>query len=407
MSIQDLREQRAAKAKTLNELVNKADWSADRDQPAYEAGMAEIDALDARIANITALNERVASEALRDNVADAADRVARDQNSTASAVFAKWVRGGEKALNAQDWSVIRNTMSTTTNSEGGYTVATDVARSVLDALKAGPGAMRRVATVIQTTGVGDMQYPTSDGTAETGEIVAQNASATDADVSFSSKALTVYKYSSKVVAVPLELLQDSNVDIEGFVINRLATRLGRITNTHFTTGDGSSKPNGIVTAATTGVTAGNSTSQVTAITYGSLVDLEHSVDPAYRENPNCGWMMNDASVAVIRKIVDGSSRPVFVPGYETGPIGGAPGRLMGRPIYVNQDVAAMGASAKSILFGDFSTYVIRDAMDIQMFRFTDSAYAKLGQVGFLAWMRTGGNLIDAGGAVKRFVNAAS
>jgi HK97 family phage major capsid protein len=77
------------------------------------------------------------------------------------------------------------------------------------------------------------------------------------------------------------------------------------------------------------------------------------------------------------------------------------------PIIVNQDVATMAASAKSILYGDFSYYTIRDAMDVEMFRFTDSAYTKLGQVGFLAWMRSGGNLIDVGGAVKSFVNAAS
>jgi predicted phage gp36 major capsid-like protein len=46
-------------------------------------------------------------------------------------------------------------------------------------------------------------------------------------------------------------------------------------------------------------------------------------------------------------------------------------------------------------------------MDVQMFRFTDSAYTKLGQVGFLAWMRSAGNFIDVGGAVKLFVNAAT
>jgi HK97 family phage major capsid protein len=67
----------------------------------------------------------------------------------------------------------------------------------------------------------------------------------------------------------------------------------------------------------------------------------------------------------------------------------------------------MAASAKSIAFGDFSYYKIRDVMDVQMFRFTDSTYTKLGQVGFLAWMRSAGNFIDVGGAVKLFVNAAT
>lgn len=407
MSIQALREQRAAKAKALNELVTSDKWDAKRDQPVYDQGMQEIDALDAQIKNINDLNAKVAEEALAERVAEAGDRVARDQNSTASAIFAKWVRNGDGALTREDWNVVRNTMSTTTNSEGGYTVATEVASKVLDALKAGPGAMRKVSTVIQASGIGDINYPTSDGTSEEGEIIAQNTTATAADASFGVKSLTAYKYSSKIVAVPFELLQDSNVDVEAFVVGRLATRLGRITNKHFTIGTGSSQPTGVVVGASAGVTAANGSSQVTAVTYDSLVALQHSVDPEYREGGQCRWMFNDNTLKSIRQIKDGSSRPIFVPGYETGVPGGAPDMLLGSPISINQNVADMAASASSILFGDFSYYVIMDKMDIQMFRFTDSAYTKLGQVGFLAWMRTGGNLIDVGGAVKRFVNAAS
>jgi HK97 family phage major capsid protein len=118
-------------------------------------------------------------------------------------------------------------------------------------------------------------------------------------------------------------------------------------------------------------------------------------------------MFNDSTLKSLRKIVDGSSRPIFVPGYEMGVPGGMPDRLLGDPITINQSVATMAASAKSILYGDFSFYKIRDVMGIELQRYTDSAYAKKGQVGFLAFLRSGGNLIDVGGAVKLFVNAAS
>lgn len=406
MSIQALREQRAVKAKALKELVEKKDWNAEVDQPVYDAGMAEIDSIDAQIKRIVAVNEKVADDALRNSVIIASERAAQDKKSDGARVYAKWLRGGDKVLSAEDWAIVRNTMSTTTPSEGGYTVATEVATSVLDALKA-YGGMRAIANILQTSQGNPMSFPTSDGTSEVGEIIPENTTATGLDVSFGTKSLPVYKYSSKVVAVPFELLQDSNVDIEAFVRQRLVTRLGRITNTHFTTGTGSSQPNGVITAATVGVTAANATSQVTAIVYDSIIDLIHSVDPAYREGGQCRFMMNDASVKVIRKIKDGQSRPIFVPGYEVGVPGGAPDTLCGYPIKINQDVAVMAASAKSIAFGDFSYYNIRDVMAIEMFRFTDSAYTKLGQVGFLAWMRSGGNLIDVGGAVKVFVNAAS
>ncbi|MBB3288165.1 MULTISPECIES: phage major capsid protein [unclassified Rhizobium] len=406
MSLQALREKRAAKAKALNELVNKTDWNPEKDQPVYDAGMQEIDEIDAHIKRISDMNEKVARETLNNGVIEASERAGKDQKSAGAAVYAKWLRNGDKALTAEDWEIVRNTMSTTTPSEGGYTVATEVATSVLEALKA-YGGMRAVADVIQTASGNPMTFPTSDGTSEEGEIVPENTAATDADVSFGTTGLPVYKYSSKVVTVPWELLQDSSVDIEAFVRGRLVTRLGRVTNRHFTVGTGVAQPNGIMVAAPIGVTAANGSSQVTSVTYDSLVDLQHSVDPAYREGGDCRFMMNDDTVRIVRKIKDGQQRPIFVPGYESGNPGGAPDRLLGSPIQVNQSVASMAASAKSIAFGDFNKYKIRDVMAIQMFRFTDSAYTKKGQVGFLAWMRSGGNFTDIGGAVKTFVNGAS
>ncbi|WP_439137562.1 phage major capsid protein [Roseicyclus sp.] len=403
MSIQALREQRAAKAKDLHELVNKNDWNTETDQAVYDAGIAEIDRIDAQIKRIEEVNAKLAEETRMHMIVEASERTSRDSGDKGLAIYAKWLKGGDKALNEEDWGHIRNTMSTGTGSEGGFTVDTEVATSVIDALKA-YGGMRQAATVIATTGYGLLSFPTSNGTAEKGEIVEENASATDEDIAFGTVGLPVYKFSSKVVTVPIELLQDSNVDIEAFVRGRLVDRLGRVTNELFTTGTGISQPRGIVTGATVGVTAANSTSQVTAVTYDSLVNLQHSVDPSYRRS--AAWMFNDTTMRELRKIKDSQSRPIFVPGYEAGVPGGEPDRLLGAPIIINQDVANMAASAKSILFGDMSGYYIRDVMAVEMFRFTDSAFTKKGQVGFLAWMRSGGNLIDAN-KVRVFVNAAS
>src|SRR3546814_11896145 len=78
---------------------------------------------------------------------------------------------------------------------------------------------------------------------------------------------------------------DSSIDGESFVRSRLGTLLGRITNKHCTTGTGGSQPNGLITAATVGKTG--TTGQTLTVIYDDLVDLEHSVDPAYREGGNC------------------------------------------------------------------------------------------------------------------------
>jgi HK97 family phage major capsid protein len=279
MSIQALREKRGTIAAALQELVNKPDFDTVVDQATYDNSMAEIDRIDAAIKRIVDANAKLAEENSTASMVEGAERSARNKGNKAMSVYAKWLRGGDAALNAEDWAAIRNTMSTTTGSQGGFSVDSEVATSVIDRLREF-GGMRAVATVIATSGFGGMSFPTSDGTTEEGEIVAENATVTRQSVAFGTVGLPVFKFSSLDVAVPLELIQDSNVDIEGFVQGRLVTRIGRVTNRMFTTGTGTGQPNGIATAATVGVTAANGTSQVAAVTYDSLVNLQHSVDPA-------------------------------------------------------------------------------------------------------------------------------
>jgi HK97 family phage major capsid protein len=306
------------------------------------------------------------------------------------------------AMAARQNPDIRAAMSTTTGSEGGYTVATEFSRSLLEAMKQ-MGGVRAVASAIQTATGAQMLFPTADATAEEGEIVGQNAAVTNGETTFGQASMDVYKYSSKSIALPFELLQDSFIDIEAYIKSLLQLRLGRIQNRHQTVGTGTGQPRGIVTGASVGKTG--ATGQTTSVTYDDLVDLEHSVDPIYRQR--AGYMFHDDVLKVVRKIKDTQGRPIFVPGYEQGNPGGAPDRLMGRAININQNMAAMAANAKSILYGDFSKYLIRDVMDVTLFRMTDSAYTLKGQVGFVAFCRSGGNLLDVGGAVKAYANSAT
>ena len=404
-SIQALREQLAARAQEVRALVekNNESWKPEH-QAAYDAGMAEVEDLKAQIGRVEAALQFDAEARDNEAIANAAAKKAggAKQGDKAAELYAKYLRGGDKSLSAEEWREIRNTMSTTTGSEGGYTVQSEVANRIVDALKA-YGGMRAAATVIRTDMGNDLSFPTSDGTSEVGELIAQNTTATAADPTFGTAAVVAYKFSSKIAAVPFELLQDSQVDIATFVENRLVTRIGRITNTYFTTGTGSSQPFGVVTRASSGKVG--TSGQTLTVIFDDLVDLVHSVDPAYRAAPGVRFMMADSSLKVVRKLKDSSNRPVFLPGYDG--LGGAMGdSLLGYPITINQDVAVMAANAKSILFGDFGQYVLRDVMAPTLFRFEDSAYAKLGQVGFLMWHRSGGNLLDTA-SVKYYANSAT
>jgi len=319
----------------------------------------------------------------------------------ALAATALYMRFGNN-VSAEQAVAIRNAMSTTTTTEGGFTVPAQVASMVVDRLKA-YGGMRSVAEIITTDNGQSWSYPTSDGTSEVGEIVGQNSGATLGEITFGSVTLNPFYYSSKKIALPLELIQDSAIDVIQFVVNRLATRIARIQNTHFTVGAGTTLPDGIVPRAGVGVTGATGTTLT--VTYDSLVDLKHSVNRAYRDAAK--FMLNDLSVGIVSKLKDTTGRPIWTPGDAESITNGRPDTLLGYEVVVNDDVAVMAANAKSIVFGDLSKYVIRDvANTTSIKRFDDSAFALNNQVGFCGWQRSGGNLVDVN-AVKVYVNSAS
>lgn len=398
-----LREKIADLAKTANhQLAEKGSqtWTKE-EQASFDNIADQIEAAQAQIKSIERMRN-LEAEKFFENAAQDARKKPEGDTIDAMAAVALYLRHGNN-VTAEQAVAIRNAMSTTTPAEGGYTVPAEIATMVVEAMKAF-GGMREVAQVLTTAGGNALNWPTSDGTSEVGEIVAENAAATGADITFGTVAVNPYKYSSKKIALPVELIQDSAIDVVQFVVNRLATRLGRITNQHYTTGTGTGQPFGVMARAGVGKTG--TTGQTLTVIYDDLIDLIHSVNSAYRSR-GARFMLRDTSVAVIRKIKDTSGRPIWNPGDNESISGGTPSTICGYPYTVNDDVAAMAANAKSIAFGDFSQFVIRDvAGSTSLRRFDDSAFALNGQVGFCGWMRTGSNLLDTA-AVKVYANSAT
>jgi HK97 family phage major capsid protein len=283
----------------------------------------------------------------------------------------------------------------TSGSAGGYTVPAGFLNQ-LEASLLAFGGMREVATVLRTAEGNSLPIPTVSDHANVGAILSENSQVAEQDVTFGQITLGAYKYSSKLIRVSAELLQDSAIDLESFIGGALGERIARILNTHFTTGDNSSKPQGI-TASGAGVTAASAT----AITYGELVELQHSVDPAYRGNAK--FMMHDSTFKAIRKLLDSQNRPIFQPDISAS----SPGTLLGSPVVINQDCATIAASAKAVFFGDFSKYLIRDVQDFTLLRL-EERYADYHQVGFVGFSRHDGRILDAGtDPIKHLVLAAS
>ncbi len=293
-----------------------------------------------------------------------------------------------QAQYAEERAALTGLQSTTTT--GGYTVADEAMRSLEVALLA-YGSMRQTSTVIRTATGGPLPIPTTNDTANKGEIIGENTTSNELEMTFGQLVLDAWKYSSKYILASIEFLQDTSINANQFIGEALGIRIARITNDHFTTGSGS-QPNGIVTAATSSAIT---TAAAQTITYDNLVDVEHSVDPAYRTNGR--WMMHDSALKLMKKIKvlqysgDTSGTPLWVPGLAAG----APNTILGYPYVINQSMAATGAGTKSVLFGQLDKYIIRDVRDVQVVRL-DELFAVLGQVAFLALSRHDGDLLDAG-----------
>jgi len=272
-----------------------------------------------------------------------------------------------------------------TTSTGGYAIQ-DASMGAIDKALLAFGGVRQVAKIIRSETGGPLPIPTVNDTTNVGALIAENTTVSTQDIALGQLVLDAYTYTSKAVLVSVQLMQDNSINLPELLGDILGERLGRITNTHFTTATGTSQPNGVVAAATF---AQATTGNTTGITYANLLALYHAVDPAYRGNAR--FMMNDNSLSKLKLLTDSQGRPLWLPGL----VERAPDTIFGSPYVINQDMATMTISAKSILFGDFSKYIIRDVRDITLLRL-DERYAEFLQVAFVAFMRTDGDLLNAG-----------
>jgi HK97 family phage major capsid protein len=254
-----------------------------------------------------------------------------------------------------------------------------------------PGVTRRLDTATGAT----IPWPTMNDTSNTGALIAENAQVTLSEIDFGTLSLDAFKYTSGVVLVSSELLQDSALDVEGIVRDAMSERIGRIGNNHLTVGTGSGQPHGIMVAAGAGATAASATS----IVFDDLINLFHSVDPLYRASPTCKFMFSDGTLKALRKLKDGEGDYIW---QAANPKDGAPATILQSPYVINQDVAAIGTGAKSVAFGDFNKYVVRMVKEFAIRRLVER-YADYDQTGFIGFTRLDGELLDTA-AVKRLVH---
>jgi HK97 family phage major capsid protein len=263
------------------------------------------------------------------------------------------------------------------------------------------GGVLQVAETITTDRGDRMTWPTADDTSNIGEQVGENVNIDNSNAggpnpAFAQVFWDAYTYSSKAILVPFSLLQDSFTDLPTVLGQMQGERLGRILASKFTTGSGANTPKGIITAATLGVTAASAT----AITFDEVMNLEHSIDPAYRTN--AGYMCHDNVFLALRKLKDSQGQYLWQNGIDTG----SPDRLNGHPLTISMEMASsVATTAKTLLFGQLSKYKVRRVGSVRLYRL-EERYRDKDQDGFIALLRADGNLLTAGTAPVKYLQQA-
>ena len=321
--------------------------------------------------------------------------------ATRKGAFEKYLRNGMGALNSNERSMMAELRGTSTqiagtDTLGGFLVPQDFSNE-LDMATLFTGEVERLAKKLNTAGGALLDYPTINDTATDANLISEAASVTIQDMTFANAQLSAYNYASQV-RVSMQLLQDNAFDLNAFLAEAMGERIARATNAAFTTGTGSSQPQGIIT----GATLGNTAASATAIAADDILDLIHSIDPSYRNKPTFGLMANDSVISVIRSLGLGSANdfPIFIPSMTAG----EPDKLFGFNLYYNNDMeSAITTGKKTLLAADFSKFVVRSAGGVQMVRLNERYMDEL-EVGFVSYARKDAKVLDSR-AVKYLAQA--
>jgi HK97 family phage major capsid protein len=418
--IKTLREQMANAATEARSLLDQAEKATDAArakelETQHDKAMADFDALSAkaeRLAKLEDAERRAQEQAEADRRAKRpgvdAKEVRQGGEMTYREAFHEYLRaeGQVGSMPAEARAVLQNgyvppeqRAQTTGTTAGGYTVPTEVANFITKSMLAwGPMYDPGITSEIVTGGGGTIYMPTVNDTTVVVVKHTEGTTLTDdagSDATFGQKQLDAYPFNTEWIRVSKELVDDSIFNMEALLGDLLGERLGRRANTELTTGDGTGDPNGIVTASALGVTAASQT----AITFDEIMDLEHSVDPAYRVGPRVRYMLNDATLLKLRKLKNGEG--VYI--WQMGNVqAGVPPSLNGRAYSINQAMPASTSGLKAIVFGDFGKYYVRKVGAPMIGAIQDKDFWP--GFGIAGYIRFDGELADTA-AVKHLIMA--
>lgn len=379
------------------------------EQGKWDAMQEEMRTLDTRIGAVLDTEKR-AKQA--DDAFNELEGRPREQRGTPaeqgfSAEMRAWARGDQGAPKALDvrrqgsGPINLRVLQTNVGSAGSSVIPTDFYDQLIAHLIEVSGIMQCGPTVLNTGGGETLQIPKTTGHS-TAASAAQAGSLPTSDPTFALATLSAFKY-GVMLQVARELIDDTAVDLLGYLAMQAGRALGNKFGTDLVNGTGTGQPNGLVNlaGATPGV-IGTVTGVSGAPSYANLVDLEYSVIAPYRQSRSCYWLAADKTIGGFRKITDTVGRPIWEP----SAVLGSPDLLLGKPLVADPFMPALATSAKCIAFGDFSQFFVRLVGGVRFERSDDFAFGS-DLVTFRAILRGDGTLVDQTGAIKMYQGSAS
>ena len=236
--------------------------------------------------------------------------------------------------------------------------------------------MRLSRNVVITRPTHSATVAINDDSNKTGQQVNENVAVSQPtdDLTFSALTVSPYKYSTKRLDVSIELFQDANDSLIDIVATALGKRIGRTLSDHLTNENGSSEPQGAVTAATDSTLSA-------ALSANHLLDLKASVDPEYQDSPSAAFMVSPSNFTAMKKLF-GSNMTLETSESNVGRQHFFDGSL----VVQNKNLADT-----TILFGDWANYVTCIFKDIEV-RLLEHRVVDAHQVSFISFARFGGGL---------------
>jgi HK97 family phage major capsid protein len=299
----------------------------------------------------------------------------RNSNSIETRGFRRFLRGGIRILVDEELRALQADL----DPQGGYLVAPEQFSKELIKEMANLYWIRQFAKVISVpVRQAQMADPTWTAEIKTGT--------SDDELAFSKRNLFPHPLAKRCI-VSGKLLRVSTLDIEQIVREEFAEQFGEANENAFLNGSGSNEPLGLFVASDLGISTSRDISDgntSTTIKADGLINCLYALKAQHRRNAR--WIFHRDVIKQVRKLKTGDGEYLWRPGIATD----APDTILGKPFHESEYAPNTFTSGLYVgIIGDFSRYVIADALDMQI-QVLDQLYAESNQIGYIARMETDG-----------------